>query len=245
MIPLYDTKPAGSPAYVTRTIVIVNVLIFLGYMGLRGQELEKLLLYFGLVPVRYTSGEVAQHFNIFEQIIPFFTSLFLHGGLLHLIGNMWSLWIFGDNIEDHFGHWRFLLLYIVFGIMAGGLHIATNLGSAVPTIGASGAIAGVMGAYMILFPRSRVITLIPIFIFIQLVEIPAPVFFILWFLLQLFYGTMSMAAGGSLQNVAWWAHIGGFLAGIAAAYLIGPKKKRRKKKKPFGFNDIEDARFFE
>jgi hypothetical protein len=224
--------------------VILNVLAFLFCLGLSNEQLNKLFLLYGLVPARYTAEDIAKHFNFFQQVIPFFSSLFLHGGFLHLIMNMWMLWIFGRNVEDHFGHWRFLALYMVFGLAAGGLHLATNLGSEIPTIGASGCIAGIMGAYFILFPHTRVMAAIPIFFFIHLAEVYAPVFFLFWFIIQFFYGALSVV-GHSTSNVAWWAHIGGFLAGILAAKLIGGRTSPPKKSNPFNLKDIEDADFRE
>ncbi len=160
-------------------------------------------------------------------ILPFFTSMFLHGGWLHLIGNMWYLWIFGDNVEDTFGHFGFLIFYMVAGIGAGTLHTILNSFSAIPTVGASGAIAGVLGAYMLLYPFARVLTLIPILFFVQIIEIPALLVLGFWFLMQFLSGAGSLAVtdptGG---GVAWWAHIGGFVLGIC---LIPVFRKRRKR----------------
>jgi len=139
---------------------------------------------------------------------------------------MWFLWIFGDNIEDHLGHFKFLLFYLLCGMAAGLTHIYTNPASPVPTVGASGAIAGVMGAYTILYPRAKVLTLIPFFIFIHFVEIPAFIFLGIWFLIQFFSGTLALTAGDTFTGIAWWAHIGGFVVGIIFVLLIPGKKKR-------------------
>jgi membrane associated rhomboid family serine protease len=143
------------------------------------------------------------------------SSMFLHGGWMHIIGNMWSLWIFGDNVEDRMGRGGFLLFYLLSGLAAGAVHVVTNPASRVPTVGASGAIAGVMGAYLLLFPHASVVTMVPIFFFLQVVEIPAVFFLGFWFLSQLFSGTLSLAAAGpQAAGVAWWAHIGGFVVGF-------------------------------
>lgn len=147
-----------------------------------------------------------------------FTCMFLHGGWMHFIGNMWFLYIFGDNVEDRFGHAGYLLLYLGCGLFAGVAHLVTNAHSTMPTIGASGAIAGVMGAYLVLYPRAMVVTLIPIF-FLQIVVLPAPLFLGIWFLLQLVQGAFTFTAVES-GGVAWWAHIGGFAAGAGIAWFL-------------------------
>jgi membrane associated rhomboid family serine protease len=148
-----------------------------------------------------------------------FTCIFLHGGWLHLLGNMWFLYIFGDNVEDRLGHLGYLLFYLGAGVAASFVHLVTNSGSMIPTVGASGAIAGVMGGYLLLYPHSRVLTLVPIFFFIQIMVIPAPVFLVVWFLLQFFQGAFSLQ-GVESGGVAWWAHVGGFVAGAAVVLLL-------------------------
>jgi len=213
MIPLADTLHSRTTPVVTRTLVAINVLVFLHELDL-GRRLSWFFLHYGVVPIRYTQPEIAQHFSGFEQIYPFFTSLFLHEGWVHLISNMWVLWIFGDNVEERFGRLRFLVFYLVFGVVGGIAQVLTNADSSMPTIGASGAIAGVTGAYLVLFPHARVLTLVFIFIFIDFWEIPAPVFFLFWFFSQLFSGALSLLEERSLGGVAWWAHIGGFLVGM-------------------------------
>jgi membrane associated rhomboid family serine protease len=149
-----------------------------------------------------------------------FTCIFLHGGWMHFLGNMWFLHIFGDNVEDRFGHFGYLIFYLGCGVAASFAHLMLNASSTMPTIGASGAIAGVMGAYLYLYPRANVLTLVPIVFFLQMMVIPAPVFLVIWFVLQFFQGAMSITAGQS-GGVAWWAHIGGFAAGFAVAWLLG------------------------
>jgi len=154
--------------------------------------------------------------------MPFFTSMFLHAGWLHLVGNMWFLWIFADNVEDILGHFNFLIFYIACGLAASFAHFIVNLNSAVPAVGASGAIAGVLGAYIVMFPRARVLTLVPIFIFLEVVEIPAFVFLGIWFIYQFFLGMMSVGSYGA--GVAFWAHIGGFIAGVLLLNIFLKKR---------------------
>jgi len=189
-------------------------------MGTRsGPQLKDAFYLFGIVPLRYSNPEISAHFTGFEQYLPFLTSMFLHGGFLHIIMNMWFLYIFGDNIEDRLGHIRYLIFYLFCGVAAGVIHLLTNWSSNIPTIGASGAISGVMGAYLLLYPRSKILTLVFIFIFIQFVEIPAFIFLGIWLLLQL------LSAGFTPSNVggvAFWAHVGGFVAvSFLLRYLIG------------------------
>jgi membrane associated rhomboid family serine protease len=155
-------------------------------------------------------------------MITFITAMFLHGGWMHVISNMLFLWVFGDNVEDRLGHLKYLLFYLAAGIIGSISHIITNPTSEVPIIGASGAVAGVLGAYFILFPRARILTLVPIIIFITFLEIPAVVFLAMWFILQIFNGTASL--GGAANPVAWWAHVGGFLSGVLFIKLLVPKK---------------------
>ncbi|MEW6426084.1 MAG: rhomboid family intramembrane serine protease, partial [Bacillota bacterium] len=156
--------------------------------------------------------------------LPFLSAMFLHGGWFHVIGNMWYLWIFGDNVEDRLGRFRYLLFYLAAGIIGSIAHILTNPTSPVPVIGASGAIAGVLGGYFITFPRSRVLALVPVFFFLTLMEVPAVIYLALWFVLQLFNGTLSL--GGVANPVAWWAHIGGFVAGMVLIKLMAPRRVR-------------------
>jgi membrane associated rhomboid family serine protease len=173
--------------------------------------LEHFFQTWGIVPLRFTHPRLQSTGNY----ITLLSSMFMHGGWMHIIGNMWSLWIFGDNVEDRMGRGGFLLFYLLSGLAAGAVHIVTNPGSTVPTVGASGAIAGVMGAYLLLFPHSSVVTMVPIFFFLQVVEVPAILFLGFWFLSQLFSGTLSLAvAGTQAGGVAWWAHIGGFVVGF-------------------------------
>lgn len=219
MVPLRDDIPARRFPLVTVMIIVVNGLAFVYELSV-GRQLERFLFEFGIVPVRYTQWEVAQFFGFHEQAIPFFTSMFLHGGWLHLLGNMWTLWVFGDNVEDRMGRGRFLLFYLVSGFVSAWLHILTNTSSAVPTIGASGAVAGVMGAYLLNFPHARITTLIPPFFLGPFFVLPAVFFLGWWFLLQFFNGSLSLFADQSrVAGIAWWAHVGGFAFGVAVAAM--------------------------
>ena len=191
-----------------------------------GDALEPLVFQFGVIPALVASWPQSD-LPLLAVIIPFLTSMFLHGGWLHLIGNMWYLWIFGDNIEDRLGHFTFLLFYMLCGIGAGIVHTILNINSTIPSVGASGAIAGVLGAYALSYPFARVLTLLPIFVFIQVVEIPALIVLGLWFVMQLLYGYGSLAATTASEagGVAWWAHVGGFVIGILLIGLF-PRKDR-------------------
>jgi membrane associated rhomboid family serine protease len=210
MIPIRDAIPSRTFPIVNTVIILLNAFVFLWQL-VQGPSLKEVFFFFGIVPVRYSDPALASEFTRFQQLIPFITSMFLHGGLLHILGNMWFLYIFGDNIEDRLGHSRYLIFYLFCGITAGLIHLWTNWGSKIPTIGASGAISGVMGAYLLLHPRAKILTLIPIFFFLQFVELPAFIFLGYWLLLQIFSaGSTPNGVGG----VAWWAHIGGFAAGF-------------------------------
>jgi len=217
MIPIRDQIQSKRYPVVTRGIIGVNILAFL-YQMMQGENLERFIYMYGLVPARYSVPEVASHFSSVEQVFALFSFMFLHGGFLHILGNMWFLHIFGDNVEDRMGPIRFLLFYLLCGWASGFAHLWSDWASTVPTIGASGAIAGVMGAYLILFPKSRIITLIPILFIPYFIEIPAVVFLGIWFLFQFFYASLSGPESGG--GIAWWAHIGGFVFGMIAVKLF-------------------------
>jgi membrane associated rhomboid family serine protease len=226
LIPIRDTIPRQTTPYVVYSLIGLNVWAFFKVnLGLPPGYLQSFFHVYGMVPARYSDPAIARALAG-NPYLPFLTSMFLHGGLMHLLGNMWSLWIFGDNVEDWLGHGRFALFYLFCGVVSGLMHLFTNWGSELPTIGASGAIAGVMGAYFLLYPKARVVTLIPIFIFIQFVELPAYIFLGFWFLMQFLSGTASLGAG-SAGGIAWWAHIGGFLAGAAVVFVLGGAKPQR------------------
>ncbi len=225
MIPLRDTIPSRTVPYVNYILIGANVLAFLFELSL-GPHLQAFVHVFGVVPERVLTIVAREPGLIHHAVFPFFTSMFLHGGWLHLLGNMLYLYIFGDNVEDALGHVRYLLFYVGCGVVASLSHLALNLSSNIPTVGASGAIAGVLGSYFLLYPKARVVTLLPLFIFIQIVEIPAFLFLGLWFLFQFISGAAATASQGA-GGVAWWAHIGGFAAG--AAYTIIRYRMFRKK----------------
>lgn len=232
MFPIRDNIPSRTKPYVTWVLIAINLLVFFYEMGLHPRELNKFLLLYGVVPGRYTDGSLSVHFTFFEQFFSFFSYMFLHGGLMHILGNLWILYVFGDNVEDWLGHKKFALYYVGWGIGAAVLHLLFNWSSQSPVVGASGAIAGVMGAYFLLYPNARVKTLIFIFIFIQFIDLPAFVFLGLWFLMQLFSGTIGGASG-----IAWWAHIGGFAMGALTIYLMGGARLPRKRKASNGWGE--------
>ncbi|MCP4117632.1 MAG: rhomboid family intramembrane serine protease [Desulfobacteraceae bacterium] len=214
MIPIRDTTPSRTVPVVTYAIMGVNTLVFLVQMGLAPDAANLFVYRYGLVPAKYTVPEVSAWFPLSNLVFSTGSYMFLHGGFWHFIGNMWFLYIFGDNVEDHLGSPRFLGFYFLSGFASALLHFMINPVSTVPTVGASGAIAGVMGAYLILYPRSKILTLIPIIFIPWFVEIPAFLFLGFWFMMQFFN-----AAGNGSSAIAWWAHVGGFVAGIVMVKL--------------------------
>lgn len=218
MIPLRDNIPSRTFPYVTYILIGANVLAFLFELSL-GPRLHQFINVFGVVPAKVTTILFEAPQLVHYAVFPFFTSIFLHGGWLHLLGNMLYLYIFGDNVESALGHFRYLIFYLFCGVAASFVHILFNLGSDIPTVGASGAIAGILGAYFLLFPRAKVVTLLPIFVFIQIVEVPALLFLGLWFLIQFLSGSMTLGSGAAAAGVAWWAHIGGFAVGAGYTLL--------------------------
>jgi membrane associated rhomboid family serine protease len=217
MIPIRDDTPSNRFPLATIVIIVLNVLAFLYELQL-GPRLEPVLFGYAIVPVRYTT-DIAQHFSLPEQAVPFIASMFLHGGWIHLLGNMWILWIFGDNVEERLGSGRYLALYFLSGIAAGLMHVFTNTTSELPTIGASGAVAGIMGAYFRFFPRARIDAIVPPFIWGPVFSVPAIFFLGFWFLLQFFNGVLAVASR-QFGGVAWWAHVGGFLFGLGVCLLV-------------------------
>jgi membrane associated rhomboid family serine protease len=210
VIPLRDVVPSRTTPYITITIIALNALAWLFELSLPHEVLNEFIRVYGVVPAAFSAPTLI-------------TSMFLHGSWSHVLGNMWYLWIFGDNVEDRVGHGRFIVFYLLCGMTAALGQIAVGPHSTLPTIGASGAIAGVMGAYFVLYPRSRVLTLIP-WIFLQIVELPAIVLLGFWFVMQLFSaGTIAMTTSSSGGGVAFAAHVVGFLAGMGGVFLF---KKR-------------------
>ncbi len=244
MIPLHDDISAERKPVVNCAVILLCTIMFVvqlwsgvGNMGV----VEKL----GMVPARLTAPQ-GEQVLVPEQMIvetpmgtqliegfrplesaavpewfTLITCMFLHGGWLHFLGNMWFLWVFGDNVEDRLGHVAFGALYFGTGIIAGLSHLIVNFESAVPTIGASGAIAGVMGAYLYMFPHARVVTMVPLVFVWPVIELPGPIFLGIWFLMQFWSGAIAVSAAS--EGVAWWAHIGGFIAGLACAAALGPR----------------------
>jgi membrane associated rhomboid family serine protease len=221
MIPIRDINPSGRFPAVTVAIILACTAAFFLELAL-GEQLNRFVQAYGLVPQTITYGLETKTLGLESVVAPFFTSMFLHGGWLHLIGNMWFLWIFGDNIEDTLGHFRFAVFYLLCGLAAGLTQYYLSPLSPVPTIGASGAIAGVLGGYLVRFPSARVVTLVPLGFFLQMMELPSWLMLGLWFLAQAIGGFVTLGAAGG--GVAWWAHVGGFLAGIL---LIGVLKPRQ------------------
>jgi hypothetical protein len=216
MIPLRDTTRSRNYPAVNTALIAANGLLFLVQLA-QGPQQDAFIYTYGLVPARYSVPHVAAYFTSFQQALALLSFMFLHGGFWHLLGNMWSLYIFGDNVEDRLGPFRYLLFYLLCGWASGLFHLFLNWQSPVPTIGASGAIAGVMGAYLLLYPRSKLLTLIPIFFIPYFIEIPAFFFLGLWFLFQFLGAAGSSAQGG---GIAWWAHVGGFVAGILLVKVL-------------------------
>lgn len=222
MIPLRDTIPSRSFPVVNSLLIALNVLVFF-LMLAAGAGAENWVQNLGVVPARLLAHPVS------AQILTLFSSMFLHGGWIHLLTNMWALYIFGDNVEDRLGSGRYLLFYLLGGVVAGLAHILFNSHSEVPTIGASGAISAVMAAYVALYPRARVITLIPLFFLPWLVEVPALIFIGFWFISQLFNGVLVTAAGAqAFGGVAYWAHVGGFFAGLVLLPLFLYRRPARR-----------------
>ena len=222
MIPLRDSVRSSTRPYVTWILIALNIYIFYRQFMLPVDMLNQVYLHFGVVPADL-SYALANGTSLVPVLLTLITAMFLHGGWVHVLGNMLYLWVFGDNVEDRLGHLRYLLFYLASGVAGGIAHFLSNPASQVPIIGASGAIAGILGAYLIAFPRSRVLTLLPIFIFFTIVEIPAVIFLAIWFVLQLFNGAASI--GGTANTVAWWAHVGGFVAGAIMIKLL-PARRR-------------------
>jgi membrane associated rhomboid family serine protease len=214
MIPLRDVIPSRTTPFVTVGLIAVNVLAFLFEMSLPDDVRQAFVNHYGMVPVRFTWTSVL-------------TSMFLHASWSHIIGNMWFLWIFGDNVEDRFGHFRYLVFYLLCGLVGGVVPAAISPYSFVPTVGASGAIAGVMGAYLVLYPRSRVLTMVFPFIF-WIIEVPAVFFLGYWFVIQLFSGVGTVALStGTAGGIAFWAHIAGFLTGALAVFVFRRPERQR------------------
>jgi len=233
MIPLRDDVPARTTPYVNYALIGLNALFFVYELGL-GANLERMFYRAAVIPLAYTGADgVFQARDLVLSVVDtelrsrILISMFLHGGWAHFLGNMLYLYIFGDNVEDRTGHFRYLFFYLLCGYMASIAHIWSDPTSRVPSIGASGAIAGVLGAYVTLYPQARVVTFLPLGFFSQLIQVPAIFFLGFWFLQNFIFGAASLAGPrGSGGGVAWWAHIGGFVAGAALIWLFQNRKRR-------------------
>jgi membrane associated rhomboid family serine protease len=232
MIPLKDDQPRYSTPYVNYFLIALNAAVFFYELSVRAQsprELNALIYEFGIVPSHFSHALTGPHL-LLGAFLTILTSMFLHAGWLHIIGNMWVLWIFGDNIEDQVGHFAYLIFYLLCGFAAGFTHIFLNAGSNVPTVGASGAIAGIMGAYFLLYPRAKVLTIVPLIVFFTFWWLPAWIVLGYWFLLQFFSGaaTQVAVASHSTGGVAFWAHVGGFVAGIVLIKIFPQRAGRHR-----------------
>jgi membrane associated rhomboid family serine protease len=217
VFPIRNAVATRYPPVATWTLIALNCVVFLVQIGLGPSEQEAFVSTYALIPARYFAYG---GFDSTEDLLPFVTMMFLHGGWLHLILNMWTLWLFGGPVEDRLGSGRYVAFYLVCGIAAAIAHAALNPTSTVPALGASGAIAGVMGCYMRLFPWARVIVVIPIIFIPLFFELPAVVFVGLWFVLQVLQGTVDLLSTSTGAGIAWWAHVGGFLVGLGLGPLL-------------------------
>jgi len=225
-IPLHDHIRRQTFWLFTLLLIITNILTFIFEISL-GQNVDRLVFYFGVTPVRYTNPHFVAEVGLPGLLLPIFASMFLHGGWLHVLGNMLFLFVFGRSIEDRFGHLKFLFIYFLGGLGGALLHILLNAGSRTPTIGASGAIAGILGAYFISYPAARITTLVPILFFFWTIEVPALLLLGYWFLIQFFTGFQMQAIQTATHGgVAWWAHVGGFLVGLTLAATLRPRRRR-------------------
>ena len=218
MFPLYDTARSHKFPLVNLTLIVANALAYLYELQMGPNALQEFIFTWGLIPARFLNDPNTVWTTIYS-------SMFLHGGWFHIINNMWVLFIFGDNVESRMGSFKYLLFYLLSGTAAGLLQAYVLPSSQVPMIGASGAVAGVLGAYLILFPRSRIASLVPILFIFTIIEIPAFVFLIFWFLSQLYSGWFAIQGGGA-SGIAWWAHIGGFIFGLIGSFLFAQRRRR-------------------
>jgi membrane associated rhomboid family serine protease len=226
MFPIRDSVPSQSVPVVTHALILINVVVFFFELMLSQQGVEQLFYLFGIVPSRFTHPDWAAYVGFpINNYWPILTHQFLHGGWFHIVANMWTLWIFGDNVEDRMGPVRFGIFYLICGSIAGFTHMLTNPDSTVPSVGASGAIAGVLGAYLLFFPTARLVVLLPIFFFPFFFEVPAVLYLIIWFFTQLFNATAALASPQQVGGIAFWAHIGGFVSGMLLCGLFARRQR--------------------
>lgn len=223
MFPIRDDQQPTRTPVVTWALLALNVAVFTFQLGMPDWVLERFYLLYGIVPARVTDPQWAWY-NGFPGggWLTFLTSMFIHGGWLHLVANLWTLWLFGDDVEDRLGHGRYLALYLGAGLAAGAAHVLLFPDMTIPTIGASGAVAGVMGAFLLLFPLARIDLLVPIFFFIDVWRVPALFYLPFWFVGEVLSGTLALAVP-TFSNVAFWAHVGGFLTGLALVHHLRPE----------------------
>ncbi len=214
MIPIRDTIRSKTFPLFNWLLIGLNALVFLFELSLSPQALEQFISFFGIIPEQLNITRPLAIISNPLPLITLITHMFLHGGWVHFLSNMWILFIFGDNVEARLGHFRYLIFYIIGGIVAGLSQVLIAPDSSIPSIGASGAIAAVLGAYLVLFPHARVVSLVPIFFFFWFIDVPAIFYLGFWFISQLFSGLMSLPTAGAVGGVAWWAHIGGFVYGV-------------------------------
>jgi rhomboid family protein len=237
MFPIRDSVPSLSVPVVTRALILINAVVFFFELALPQEAVEELFYLFGLVPARFTDPDWAASVGLSgESYWPLLTHQFLHGGWLHLILNMWTLWIFGDNVEDRMGPVRFGFFYVACGVLAGLTHLLTNASSTLPSVGASGAIAGVLGTYLLLFPTARLVMMVPILFFPFFFELPAVLYLGFWFFSQLYSGTLALVGPGQVGGIAWWAHVGGFVAGLLLCRLFVRRQTRRLQPDEYGLD---------
>jgi len=228
MIPLKSMMMRRSVPIITILLIIVNVLVFYHQITLSNAANEAFIRSYGVVPLKMKLALAGYRYPLVEAFLPLVTCMFLHGGFLHILGNMWFLWIFGGAVEDRMGPIPYLLFYFICGIGSGIAQAVFSWGSNLPSIGASGAISGVLGAYVVFFPAARILTLVPLFVFFFTAQIPAIVFIGLWFLIQFMSGVSALNAprAASLGGVAWWAHVGGFVLGVLLAKVFEGGRRR-------------------
>jgi membrane associated rhomboid family serine protease len=226
MIPIRDSVPSLSVPVVTRALILINVIVFFFELTLPPQSVEQLFYLFGIVPARFTHPDWAAAIGIpIDNYWPILSHQFLHGGWFHIIANMWTLWIFGDNVEDRMGPVRFAIFYLLCGCVAGITHTLINPDSTMPSVGASGAIAGVLGAYLLFFPTARLVVMFPILFFPFFFEVPAVLYLAIWFFGQLFSGTAALVGPRQVGGIAFWAHIGGFISGLVLCGLFARRRR--------------------
>lgn len=219
MLPLRDENPTRTFPIFTILIILLNAVVY--YFELRALDFEGFIYDYGLIPASFIKD--IKHYRVLEAFSDLLSSMFMHGNLFHIISNMWFFWIFGNNVEDALGHFRFLLFYLLCGTGAALLQVIMGPSSEIPMVGASGAISGVLGAYFLFFPGARILTLVIYFFFVRLIYIPAGIFLLFWFIMQVLNSLVSNPQTG---GVAWYAHIGGFVTGLLLSMVLGKRKRR-------------------